>query len=149
MEKAYTPWNMAFDGSACVEVAEQALETAQQFTERFGSKLRMVDGVGWALKRTIEIARDALRRCPVQPGDRVEIAKRYERDRKQHMFEGGRRAVVACIDLGRDRNREPQYVAAIRFDRETWMDPSGTEHDIANENRHIFGIPVEYLRRVD
>lgn len=137
---------LAFDGLACVEMAEKLLDTLRTAAPLFGAELRLSHGLGFAIKRTLEIAHAALSLCPLQPGDRVEIAKRLDCSAifwPQHMFETGQTAEVMWIDL-----RDSGYTVAIRFDHETWIDHHGEKHDLADDRRGAYpGVSVEYLRK--
>ena len=140
--------DLGYDGLACVQQTEDALQQVHELVERFNRTLFTADGVGYALKRTIKIARIALARCPMQPGNHVEFAKRYDCGSGgwapyQHLFKPGTPAEVTAIDLD-DRG----YTATIRFDRETWFHDD-VERVIEEEWRHVFArVPVEYLRVV-
>lgn len=136
-----------YDGRGQLAEVENLLRMLQQLLV-FGTG----DGIGFAIKSTLDIARHALDMCPVQPGEAVEIAERYDCDNgewshAQHLFEPGpqSRAVVTAIDID-----ERGHVATIKFDRETWFDDARIQHKTDADRRHCWSsLPVRYLRRVN
>ena len=129
----------AFDGYGCVDEAEKAWQGLLAISRLGGTGITEHDGIGWCVRKAFETARLALERCPVQPGDRVEIAKRYDCSGTrwaQHQFEVGARAEVVYVQL-----LKSGYAASIRFEHEYETEP---------EHRHLYaGVPVEYLRKVE
>ena len=132
----------SYNGNRCIDDVETAWQRIREMTS---PPIAQNNGLYWAIRRTIEIARSALALCPVQPGDCVEIARRVDCSktaRDQANFEAGHTGEVVAIDLD---NRG--YTAALRFYREYWTGHDGERHEI--DPRHIFpNVPVKHLRKL-
>lgn len=143
--------DLAFDGYACIDAVEEGIGKLDEVARKFGGGFRTSDGVGFAVKSVLELAREFLRLCPVQPGDRVMLAERIDCSKSawnQHTFEAGNTGEVVAIDYASKYVGTPHYVALIQWDHDYWTDLDGNKREVEPDRRHVFpGVPVSKLAK--
>lgn len=145
--------DLAFDGYACIEAVEEGIGKLDEVARKFGGGFRTSDGVGFAVKSVLDLAREFLKLCPVQPGDRVRLAERIDCSKSawnQHTFEAGNTGEVVAIDYASKYVGTPHYVALVRWDHDYWTDLDGNPRETEPDQRHVFpGVPVSKLEKED